>query len=381
MKAKLAPIIPLAALCLFSGLLILGCNETKANQERAQGAAQGEAAPGTSEFVASGGEGVRTMTLKPITVTDYLVLPAHIEADSTQVVHVFSPAGGRITEMKVRPWDHVVKGQTLAILESSDLARAVADYHKALTDSQVKQKALERATYLFAHSAIAEKDLQQAQGDAEMAQAEVQAARAQIQVFGMDPDRAEKQLRVVAPRSGVILDVGAAQGEFSNALAAVQPLCTIADLSTVWAMGDLLEKDYSSVKGGEPADLTLVAFPGRTWKGRVSLISSAVDPVTRRLKLRVVLPNQGFSLRPDMFGTLRLARANRPGIVVPDTAVLREGTAAFVFIERSPGHFVRRAVKLGAEVAAGQIEVMSGLDSGETVVVGGADLLRSAASQ
>jgi membrane fusion protein, heavy metal efflux system len=365
MKVKLAPTILGATLCVFSSLLILGCNETKANQERepAQGAAQGGTAPSTSEYVASGAEGVRTMTLKPLPVTDYLVLPAHIEADPTQVVHVFSSAGGRITEMKVRPWDHVVKGQTLAVLASSDLARAVADYHKAVTDSQVKQKALDRATYLFAHSAIAEKDLQQAQGDAEMAQAEVQAARAQIQVFGMDPDHAEKQLRIVAPRSGVILDVGAAQGEFSNALAAAQPLCTIADLSTVWAVGELLEKDYSSVKGGEPAELSLVAFPGRTWKGRVSLISSAVDPVTRTLKLRVVLPNRGFNLRPDMFGTLRLARSNRPGIVVPDTAVLREGPAAFVFVERSPGHFVRRDVKLGAEAGAGLIEVLSGLDS------------------
>ena len=87
-------------------------------------------------------KGIQTRIARTSTVPEYLDLPAHIEPDPTRVVHVFAPAGGRITEMKVRPWDRVEKGQTLATLESSDLARAVADYHKALVDNQVKQKAL-----------------------------------------------------------------------------------------------------------------------------------------------------------------------------------------------------------------------------------------------
>lgn len=377
MRTKLARITFTATLCLVSSLH-LGCNGTKANPEHGQSSPAAITAPPGTEYAASGIEGIATMTIKAVPVPDYLDLPAQIQADPTLVVHVFTPVGGRITEMKVRPWDHVVKGQTLAILESSDLARAVADYHKALADNRVKQEALARATYLFAHSAIARKDLQQAQGDAEIAQAEVQAARAQIQVFGMDPDHAGNQLRVVAPRSGVILDVGAAQGEFSNGLAAPQPLCTIADLSTVWAVGDLLEKDFASVKAGEAAKLTLVALLGRTWEGRVALISSAVDPVTRTLKLRVVLGNRDTQLRPDMFGTLRLVRAKSTGMVVPNTAVLREGTAAYVFVERSPGRFERRTVTLGGEVEGKQVQVLRGLDPGATVVVEGADLLRSA---
>ncbi|MGH9431432.1 MAG: efflux RND transporter periplasmic adaptor subunit [Terriglobia bacterium] len=380
MKAKFARIITVAVLCLISGFE-LGCNQTRANQERAQaqGAANGAVASGAF-YVAPGAEDIATMTIKPEPIPEYLDVPAQIQADPTLVVRVFTPAGGRITELKVRPWDHVVKGQTLAILDSNDLARDVADYHKALVDSRVKQEALARARFLFAHSAIARKDLQQAQGDAEMAQAEVQATRAQIQVFGMNPDDAGNQLRVVAPRSGVILDVGAAQGEFSNGMSAPQPLCTIGDLDTVWAVGDLLEKDFTSVKVGDPADLTLVALPGKTWKGRVSVISSTVDPITRTLRLRVVLQNEADKLRPDMFGTLRLVRARGRGVVVPDTAVLREGTASFVFVEQSAGHFDRRPVTLGSEVGTNQVEVTSGLKPGDTVVVEGADLLRSAAA-
>jgi multidrug efflux pump subunit AcrA (membrane-fusion protein) len=133
-----------------------------------------------TEYVAPDAKGVQTMTVKTTAVPEDLELAAHIETDPTRVVHVFAPAGGRITEMKVRPWDHVEQGQTIAILESSDLARAVADYHKGQADNQVKQKELARSQDLFEHHAVSEKDYQQAQGDAQMAQAEVEAAREQV---------------------------------------------------------------------------------------------------------------------------------------------------------------------------------------------------------
>ena len=188
------------------------------------------AASSNAEYVAPDAKGIQTMTVRKTAIPDYLELPAHIEADPTRVVHVYAPAGGRIAEMKVRPWDWVAKGQLLAILESADLSRAVADYHKALADYQVKQEQLTRSQDLLAHHAIAMKDYQQAQADDRSARAEVDATGEQIRVFGMDPDHASAELRVTAPRAGVILDVGAAPGEFSNALAAPQPLCTIADL-------------------------------------------------------------------------------------------------------------------------------------------------------
>src|ERR1700730_1984231 len=201
------------------------------------GAAQSDShssAARSNEVVASDARGIQTMTVLPAAIPEYLELPAHIEADPTRVVHVFSPVGGRIMEMKVRPWDRVEKGQTLAMLESSDLARTVADYRKALVDSQVKQQQLTRSETPLAHHAISEREYQQAQADAEQAKAEVAAAREQVQVFGMDPDHAATQLLVAAPRSGVLLDIGAAPGEFSQALSAPMPLCTIADITTVW---------------------------------------------------------------------------------------------------------------------------------------------------
>jgi cobalt-zinc-cadmium efflux system membrane fusion protein len=378
MKFKLSHIVLVPNLLLAIGFAA-SCNRTNANQPSPQEQVSAkDGAESASHYVAPGAKGIATATARPEPIPSYLDLPAQIKAEPTRVVHVFVPAGGRITEMKVSPGDRVVRGQTLAILDSGDLARAVADYHKAVIDNRVKQEALERARFLLAHSAIARKDLQQAQGDAQMAQAEVQAARAEIQAMGVNPDDAQNQLRVVAPRSGVILDIGAAQGEFSNGLSAPQPLCTIADLSTVWAVGDLLEKDLSYVKVGDQADLTLVAYPEKTWRGRVSLISSAVDPTTRTLHLRVVLGNASTMLRPDMYGTLKVLRSTHMGFAVPTTAVIREGNSDYIYVERSPGRFSPQAVTLGGPVGENEVEILSGLKSSETIVTEGAVLLRPA---
>ena len=331
----------------------------------------------TPKSLASDSKGIQTQVALTSTIPEYLDLPAHIEADPTRVVHVFAPAGGRIVEMKVRPWDHVEKGQTLAMLESSDLARAVADYHKALVDNQVKQKALSRAQDLLEHKAIAEKDLEQAQDDAEQAQAEVEAAREQIQVFGMDPDHASTQLLVKAPRGGSVLDVGAAPGEFSQALSAPAPLATVADISTVWALGDIYEQDLAAAKLGETAEVTLNAYPGRKWSGRVSVVSGAVDPNTRTLRLRVVLPNGDEMIKPQMFGSIRIMKSTSKGILLPAPAVIREGNDAYVFVSKGNGHFERRAVKIGRTLD-GSIEILSGVNAGETIVSEGTLLLRSA---
>jgi cobalt-zinc-cadmium efflux system membrane fusion protein len=364
---------------LFMGLVLstalAGCGDSSSS---AQSTPSGASGASSIEYVSQDAKGIQTMTVRETAIRDYLDLPAHIEPDPTRVVRVFAPAGGRITEMKVHPWDRVEQGQTLAEIESSDLARAVAEYHKALVDNQVKQNALDRSKDLLEHKAISEREFQQAQGDAQQAEAEVEAAREQIQVFGMDPDHASTQLLVKAPRSGVILDVGASPGEFSQALAASAPLSTIADISTVWVVGDIYEKDLAVTKLGEEAEVTLNAYPDQKWSGRVSVVSFAVDPTTRTMRVRVVLPNPDARIKPGMFGGIRLVRSSTRGIVVPTTAVVREGNDAYIFVARANGRFERRAVKLGRSVD-GTLEVLSGFNAGETIVSEGALFLRAAA--
>ncbi|MGB6431295.1 MAG: efflux RND transporter periplasmic adaptor subunit [Candidatus Acidiferrales bacterium] len=363
---------------LIAAFLAVGCGGSAGAGVQSQAdASAADSAGSAGEYVAPDARGIQTVKVAESPIPEYLELPAHIDPDPTLVVHVYPPATGRIIEMKVRPWDRVEKGQTLAVIESGDLARAVADYHKAQADNQVKQDELVRARDLYDHQAIAEKDLQQAQGDAQMAAAELVATRDQIRELGMDPDHASNRLNVVAPRGGVILDVGAAPGEYSNALAAPAPLCTIADISTVWAVGDIYEKDLAAAKAGQQAQVTLDAYPGEVWNGRVSGVSDAVDAVTRALQVRVVLENPRGELKPSLFGTIRLLRSASPGILLPSAAVIREGSGAYVFVGVGNNRYARRDVKLGRAVD-GSLEIVSGINPGDTVVSEGALLLRAA---
>jgi membrane fusion protein, heavy metal efflux system len=364
---------------LLAALLLAGCPSSHSTSPVAAAqATQTSSTQANGQYVAPDAKGVRTIVVQKSTIPDYLELPAHIEPDPTSVVHVYPPAGGRIVALKVRPWDHVAKGQTLATLESGDLARAVADYHKAISDDRVKQQQLNRAQDLLDHGAIAERDYQQAQADAQASQAELATAREQIRVYGMDPDHAATELSIVAPRAGVILDVAAATGEYSKSLDAPAPLCTIADISSIWAIGDIYEKDLAAAKTGQPADVTLNAYPDRHWSGSVGVVSGAVDPATRTLHVRVVLANPGELMKPEMFGSIRLLRSSSPGIFVPATAVVREGNDASVFVATGDRRFTRRSVTIG-RTSDTSLEILNGLNPGDTIVSDNPLLLRSAA--
>jgi len=337
-------------------------------------------APSSADVtIPAGSRGIETTAAQsqPIVIT--IAAPARIVPDPARVIHVFPPAGGRIVTVTVHAGDLVRKGQVLATLESSDAAGALADYQKAQTDLTLKQKALQRSQDLKDHGAISDRELQQAQADFSMAQATLAAVASRLQYLGINLAAPLKQLDVFAPRAGAILDTGAAPGELSKALDAVLPLCTIADLTEVWAEGEVYEKDIEAIHVGDEAVVELAAFPGKQWKARVASIGYALDPVARTLKLRVVLPNPALKLKPDMFATIRLTAVSRRGIVVPASALLTSGDQSYLYVRKSPDTFARRQVTV-RPVDGSLVEITSGLAAGELVVTQGALMLRDSGS-
>ncbi len=275
-------------------------------------------------YVPSDPRGIRTAPaeLKQIPVT--LELAGRIEPDPTTVTPVFPPVGGRVIRVEVRPGEAVERGQVLAVLESSDVTSARMDYRHAVADAEVKGKQRERAADLLAKGALAEKDAQQAVADASMADAEVTRALDRLRVLDVDPAGTTNEFKLLAPHAGVVLDVGAAQGEFSKSLDAPRALCTLADLNSVWVVGDIYEKDIAGLQVGQQAIVAVSAYGSKKWNGRVAAIADALDPVTRTLSLRVVLPNPGRALKPEMFATISLVRSVNPAILIPASAVIRE---------------------------------------------------------
>jgi len=355
-------------------LAVAGCGDS-AGQKASDSSPTPQATP--EVYVATDAKGIQTMTIQPRPIPDYLEIPGRVAPDPTRVVHVFPATIGRVTEMRVRPWDRVVEGQLLAIIESSEASRALTDYEKARTDASLKKKTLDRSKDLYEHHAIAEKDLQQAEADVQSADAELKTTLDQVHLLGLDPAGATNQLRVLAPRSGVVLDVGAATGELSKSLDAPQPLCTIADLDTIWIEGEIFEKDLKGLRIGSAAQITISAYPGEKWSGRVATVGDAVDPTTRTLKVRVELANPQLRLKPDMFATVRLLRSSSQGLLIPASSVDREGQKAYVFVGTGNNRFARREVALGRTIDD-SVEVVSGLTPGAVIVSQGSVLLRAA---
>ena len=197
-----------------------------------------------------------------------------------------------------------------------------------------------------------------------------------LREYGMPPSaiaeirrtgRATRSITVVAPRSGVVVEKPAIEGMHFNTGA---PLFKIADLSTVWLLADVQEQDLGSIRAGQSAQVSLVAFPGQTFTGKIDFIYPALTAATRTGHVRILLPNAGGDFRESMYATVLIKVPSIVGgnaLVVPDSAVIDSGTRQVVLMVKQPGQFEPRAVTIGAR-GDGYAEVLSGLKLGQSVV-------------
>lgn len=322
---------------------------------------------------------VRYVKVEQQLVTDTLDLAGKVQTDPTKVVRIFPPTSGRVISIAVKPGDHVQRGQTLAVLTSSDVASARSDFAKAKIEAERAKRAMERDKLLFEHGAAAEKDYVDTRAQADSADAELARAQERLNLLSVNPASDTDRVSLVAPARGVVLDVSAAPGEFSKSLESANPLMTIADLDTVWVVGDVYEKDAVKLSAGKPVTITLQAYDDQHWSGRIDSISGALDPTTRTLKVRITLPNRKQLLKPEMFATVHVKVGAHQALVVPAAAVIREGDATTVFAKLGNAP-EQRKVTLGQSVD-GVVEVLSGLLRGEEVAAEGAELLKGGQSE
>jgi Cu(I)/Ag(I) efflux system membrane fusion protein len=180
--------------------------------------------------------------------------------------------------------------------------------------------------------------------------------------------RATRFVTITAPRSGIILEKPAVEGMHFNT---GDPLFKIADLSRVWLMANVQEQDLGALRVGESVRATLVAYPGRTFIGKVDFIYPTLTASTRTGQARIVLPNPDGLLRESMYATVDIsapAAKGGPVLVVPDSAILDSGTQQVVLVARGQGRFAPRAVRTGAH-GDGYTQILDGLKAGEQVVV------------
>ncbi len=309
-----------------------------------------------------------------------LVVTGTVVPDISRTVPAISLASGRVVEIRARLGDTVQKGQLLMRVQSADIAQAYSDYRKAQADSTLADTQYERAKELYQHGAVALNDLQVAEDAAQKGKVDVETAAEHLRVLGSPLDHPSAIVDVRAPISGVITDQQVTNASGVQSLSSANPF-TISDLSNIWILCDVYENDLASVRLGETADITVSAYPGRVFSGRISNIGAILDPNIRTAKVRIELANPGL-MRPGMFvtATFHGAKAEKHA-AVPASAILHLHDRDWIYVPAGGSDrnsFRRVEVKAGAMLPNKMQEILSGLSPGQQVVSNALELQNTA---
>jgi cobalt-zinc-cadmium efflux system membrane fusion protein len=299
--------------------------------------------------------------------TAKLAVTGTVNPDIDRTVPVISLASGRIVGIFARLGDVVKKGQLLLRLRSDDISGAFANYQMAVSDETLAKAQWDRAQDLLKHGAIAVADLEVAKDTEEKAKVTMDTAAEHLRLMGSDVDHPSGMVDITAPVSGVITDQ-----EVTNA-AGVQSLgtspFTISDLSIVWVVCDVYENDLADVHVGDPAEITLNAYPDRVLKGRVDNILPILDPSIRTGKVRIQVANPGM-MKVGMFVTATFqGKTEQKYTAVPASAILHLHDRDWVYVPAPDKKFRRVMVVGGDQLPGGMQEITSGIPVGQQVIV------------
>ena len=296
-----------------------------------------------------------------------LTVTGAISPDISRNVPVISLASGRVVDIHARLGDTVQKGQLLLRVRSDDVSSSFSDYRKAVSDESLAHRQFNRAKDLYAHGAIAEADLEAAQNAEEDAKVTLETATEHLRLLGNDPEHPTGIVDIYAPVSGVITDQQVTNAGGVQGLSSPNPF-TISDLSYVWVVCDVYEKDLRDVHLGEIADIRLNAYPDQPLKGTISNIGAILDANVRTAKVRVEVHNPGF-LRPGMFVTATFHGVTKEAhAAVPASAILHLHDREWVYSSTAGNKFRRMEVVSGDTLANQMQEILSGLQPGQKVV-------------
>lgn len=339
--------------------------------------------------------GIATWAVQTVDLEHLLLLNGTVEHDENRFLQIASNVRGRVAAIPVDLGTRVRRGDPVLVLESVDLARAREEYLKETAGLRVATRVYDRAKLLLAEKAISASEFQAREGDYQMKKAAAQVAERALHLFGdsqeqidilrqsiesdVNPHQGEgPRITIRAPFDGQITERKVAPGTLVEAL---QPLVTLANLSSVWVFLQAYEKDLALLKNGLAVTIRTEAYPQEAFKGRVDFLGSTVDPATRTVRVRATVNNPLEKLRPGMFIKAQVD-VPKPSdeassiLVVPQSALQTLEGRTTIFIQIKPGLFERRAVETG-HTFEGFTEVLAGIKVGDVVVTEGSFVLKS----
>lgn len=332
-------------------------------------------------------------TVASITFRTEQITDGKIALDSDKTTPVFSPYSGRVTKVMANLGDHVKKGQPLLAVEATefvqgqnDLVGAVNALNTARAQVALAQTNEQRKHALYDAKGGSMQDWQQSQSDLIAAQSNVNSAEAalalvrnRLRIQGKTdaeiakletPERMNPEAFVLAPINGTVTDRQVGLGQYIQS-GASNPVYSIGDLSTVWLVANVRERDALLMRRGAPVEVRVLAVPDRVFKAKLTYVAPSIDPATRRLAVRAEVENPQGVLKPEMFATFSIVtggESSAPGVA--DAAVVYEGDSARVWVLNQDDTLELRPIRTG-RTRQGLVEVLSGLAAGERVVTSG----------
>jgi len=306
-----------------------------------------------------------------------LDIPGSIEVKQNLLARIGSPVQGRIIEISGMLGQTVKQGDVLAVINSTELAQQQLNYIKAVQMVELKTKAYERAVLLFDADVVSEAQKLERKTELSAAKAEMEASKDQLFVMGMtikeiDAIQSETQIdaitSIVAKIDGKIIKKNVNVGQVVEP---TEDIFTIAELSEVWGVAQVPERQIGFLKEGDDILIDVPAYEEKRVEGKISYLGDIVDPITRTVTIRTEIDNSHVLLKPDMLITMKVSGKEVEKVGVPVNAIVSIDDIPNVFIKIADNKFLLRPVTLGIKNKE-FIHIEDGLLEGEEVVIDGA---------
>jgi cobalt-zinc-cadmium efflux system membrane fusion protein len=303
-----------------------------------------------------------------------VTLTGKVGTNDDNVVPVYSLVSGNVSDVKVLLGDLVTAGQTLAVVRSQEMAQYSSDLLNAQTNIAIAQKNLDKTIDMY-HSGLASVP------DSLAAVVQLQQAKAELdrvnRVLKINGGNTQGEFEVRAPISGFIVQKGVTnnmtiRGDNSTSL------FTISDLKNVWIQANVYESNISLIHQGENVDVTTIAYPGKVFKGKIDKVMNVLDPTSKVMKVRVVLPNPEYLLKPEMYASITVTeKENTECLSVPSSAVIFDHSQNFVLVFHSRSEVTITPVQVISAVGE-KTFIKTGVTQGEKIVSSQAILIYNA---
>lgn len=327
---------------------------------------------------------LRVVELAPTALDAATTVPARITLDPRREARVSAVTAGTLERILVRPGDDIATGGSLGTVLSPELGTAIGDHLSATARLDTARARRERIETLRAGGFSSLAEVAEAEANFTVAAAEAEAAEERLRVFGVSPERVRpkegehfsSRFAVKSPIDGEVLSIDVSLGASVDS---GDPLFHVGNLDEVWLILDVYERSLAKVQVGASVSFTADAYGDEVFTGEVDQIGGWLDPDSRTAEVRVVVPNPGHRLKPNMFAKARLAlggEGHGEGLVIPADAVQDVEGRLSVFVEEEAGRYAVRPVRT-EPLPDGRQRVISGLEAGDKVVFEGAFTLKS----